>query len=695
MAPTISDRLLIWPLEVKESKLNYSNSHLSRSQVLECHAFVCKRETAANALVRCCFHAYADNEYVKQMDESPYAQIHNRTGGETGKDQLDAKYGTSNWDNADVTDSDNNTASSTQPGHQKLNCSLANSTTNSKAKLLNGQRSNAPNGKSNGFANPAELNSDDTEIMTTTNSSISQNSPEEDEDVALINSYKIWPTSKSLSGSVKNLNLSSKEAAKVAKGASMRSLRPRQMVMPNMLPPPMPFIPIHAIPHPFYPHPLIDKPPKSKLLKKMKSKSMITLVPQNTPIPSHAIPIGQAPPFLQQSFNGKQQQMMLINPHAHHPAYGPPPQMLPPMIPIAGTPQPITGNLHSIKKKSKKSKEEKKLLQQQLNEMQFLGQHPGQHLGQHPPIYIPPMRPLTPLANYLGNQSPINQKYLIQTIGPQGLGSIYHTAPRNRKESKKLSKKEKDKLSAIDADELQAMINNQNLANYHNQQQQQAAQQSANNRSNSPFNTGIYRKGHLNERAFSYSIRQEHRSRSNSVANLNFSPDEVDHHPAEPQDIQHLLNGGGQHPPQLRKLPMPNGSAGMLPNHSNSSQGSPSSISKQQQLARQQQAQQYYLHQQQLSDALNSLQLNAQPKTASIKRSKLNNNNLLFHNGQLNGGLNGSASSGKLRNGSYDSSSNHQLMPPVPINGKLVLPHHQNGNAPFDQRPESMKKKIK
>ena len=46
----------------------------------------------------------------------------------------------------------------------------------------------------------------------------------------------------------------------------------------------------------------------------------------------------------------------------------------------------------------------------------------------------------------------------------------------------------------------------------------------------SPFNTGIYkRKGHLNERAFSYSIRQEHRSRSyGSLANLKFAASTVD-----------------------------------------------------------------------------------------------------------------------------------------------------------------------
>ncbi|CAB3374313.1 Hypothetical predicted protein [Cloeon dipterum] len=37
-------------------------------KVLECHAFICKREMAANALVKCCFHAYADASYAKQID---------------------------------------------------------------------------------------------------------------------------------------------------------------------------------------------------------------------------------------------------------------------------------------------------------------------------------------------------------------------------------------------------------------------------------------------------------------------------------------------------------------------------------------------------------------------------------------------------------------------------------------------------
>lgn len=39
-------------------------------KVLECHVFICKREAAANALVRCCFHAYADNSYARQLETS-------------------------------------------------------------------------------------------------------------------------------------------------------------------------------------------------------------------------------------------------------------------------------------------------------------------------------------------------------------------------------------------------------------------------------------------------------------------------------------------------------------------------------------------------------------------------------------------------------------------------------------------------
>ena len=65
------------PLDSPHARLDQSNesppifaSILRRTtgvKVLECHAFICKREAAANALVRCCFHAYADTMYAKQI----------------------------------------------------------------------------------------------------------------------------------------------------------------------------------------------------------------------------------------------------------------------------------------------------------------------------------------------------------------------------------------------------------------------------------------------------------------------------------------------------------------------------------------------------------------------------------------------------------------------------------------------------
>ena len=43
-------------------------------KVLECHVFICKRETAANAMVRCCFHAYADSTYAQHLEEEEEQQ---------------------------------------------------------------------------------------------------------------------------------------------------------------------------------------------------------------------------------------------------------------------------------------------------------------------------------------------------------------------------------------------------------------------------------------------------------------------------------------------------------------------------------------------------------------------------------------------------------------------------------------------
>merc|ERR1719266_2004920 len=50
-------------------------------KVLECHVFICKRETAANALVRCSFHAYADSTYAKHLENG--ASLYGTVGSPT------------------------------------------------------------------------------------------------------------------------------------------------------------------------------------------------------------------------------------------------------------------------------------------------------------------------------------------------------------------------------------------------------------------------------------------------------------------------------------------------------------------------------------------------------------------------------------------------------------------------------------
>lgn len=116
------------------------------------------------------------------------------------------------------------------------------------------------------------------------------------------------------------------------------------------------------------------------------------------------------------------------------------------------------------------------------------------------PIYMPSNRALSPVASY----QPINfphEAYLMQQ---------YATMDSQYKNSSKRREKSLEKQSKLNKKMAQSMngLDDPNLTE-----------------DSSPFNTGIYRKkGHLNERAFSYSIRQEHRSRSyGSLANLKFA----------------------------------------------------------------------------------------------------------------------------------------------------------------------------
>lgn len=117
------------------------------------------------------------------------------------------------------------------------------------------------------------------------------------------------------------------------------------------------------------------------------------------------------------------------------------------------------------------------------------------------PIYMPSNRAMSPVASYQPVTFP-HEAYLMQqyaTMESQG---------KHRKSREKSVEKQQGKLNKKLAQSMNG-LDDPNLIRD----------------DESPFNTGIYRKkGHLNERAFSYSIRQEHRSRSyGSLANLKFA----------------------------------------------------------------------------------------------------------------------------------------------------------------------------
>lgn len=149
----------------------------------------------------------------------------------------------------------------------------------------------------------------------------------------------------------------------------------------------------------------------------------------------------------------------------------------PPLVPVAPVIIPTT-----IPKKQKKAKH-----------------------AMEEPIYMPSNRALSPVASY----QPVNfphEAYLMQhyaTMESQG--------KQKRRDKGKLNKKLAQSMNGLDDPNL--MMGGA------------VPPPGAAGQDESPFNTGIYRKkGHLNERAFSYSIRQEHRSRSyGSLANLKFA----------------------------------------------------------------------------------------------------------------------------------------------------------------------------
>merc|ERR1719491_913840 len=138
------------------------------------------------------------------------------------------------------------------------------------------------------------------------------------------------------------------------------------------------------------------------------------------------------------------------------------------------------------------------------------------------PIYMPhAARPLSPVASYQPGHFPHDAYYSQQQ---------YATIDKAGKHGHRSKGKSKSKQNG----------NGSGTSNGHGGGEKSSAtplmMSSDSNAEDSEFGAGIYKKGHINERAFSYSIRNEHRSRSfGSLAE--FGPD------GEPLPPQHV-NGG-------------------------------------------------------------------------------------------------------------------------------------------------------
>lgn len=376
-------------------------------KVLECHAFICKKEPAANALVRCCFHAYADCTYAKQLEENPYS-----LDGPPRRAQsvvgLDTVQKVEAW------------------RHQQSEPSTSNG---------------VPHHANGGSI----LLDDDTE---------------DDE-----GNYKVWtgPAPRELvymdtSGTLRSVQSTA--------GGPSRMSRPRQLAIPSRPPPP----PLPPLPPPGSSK-MNGHKEQSKSKKKSKSKS------SNSPPQQQQL---QQQMQQQQQLQQLQQQPPLPPPHLNgysvisgYSGNHPPPPMM----------------IHSER-------------------MRRPPERPMLYSSEEP-AYIPAVRAMSPTASYQPGMYP-HEQYFMQN---------YSTAPRPHSSKHRNA----EHRSAEHREHREHREHSSSKPSKEHRRSNGHHDEAAAGDSDSPFNTGIYRKkGHLNERAFSYSIRQEHRSRSNSLANLHF-----------------------------------------------------------------------------------------------------------------------------------------------------------------------------
>lgn len=460
-------------------------------KVLECHAFICKREMAANALVRCCFHAYADSSYAKHIDEksSLYGTIRNENHGNDAIDRVEV------WRQTSKTNSKNGSTTTLNSHNGNLGTlrSMDQMTLGDDVSVYNGDENHkvwagmSSNENIYGDANAA-YTSNTIRIGKTMRprqaiTSAPPPPPPLKEEKKRVKKEQEKKRKKYTNDDMNLLYNGS--LMRHAQSVSNLNTRGGGGVR-------MPSQPIYSNgttmrPNTFGPGPTPNGYPSNSVL----------YIP--TTLPNHG---------------GKKKAMQHAGTFSHRP------KNLMPFSPKNVAPHfvPLTSPISYVPFSGKKSK------------------NPTQHIyALEEPIYMPSNRSLSPVASYQPGHFP-HESYLLQQYATMENGK------------KKKGRKNKIPLAipvpipTPIAPNGGIYMGNHGLNSTNGQgpvdvpysptsnsnsspNDESVVGTSPDNDEESPFNTGIYRKkGHLNERAFSYSIRQEHRSRSyGSLANLRFS----------------------------------------------------------------------------------------------------------------------------------------------------------------------------
>lgn len=523
-------------------------------KVLECHTFICKREMAANALVRCCFHAYADSSYARHIDSggnasSVYGTIRNYNQPMVSSNSIEKVEG---WRRM-----------ASQPA------------TSGSTLTLN---STLQNGGDPTVGNPEHSNSVD--------------------DISIYNgdeNHKIW------AGSTRDISTADREGNYGDYGGSTmrssRSMRPRQVI--NAPPPPPP--------------PLKEekgkKNSKDKSRKKKSGGNNEDLYPVMN---GSLIRTGHSQAGLrsQSSMSGTVMKGgtmgypnhiysngTILRPVASQVMNGYPPAPPPPPVLMVPTtlPHPRRMVAGTFSHRPTKSGSVMMPPRPHILPPNFvpMSPHPiymqsGRKMSKHcpvameEPIYMPSTRPLSPVASYQPGHFP-HEAYLMQQYATMDVkakkkgkdsknkraipilvngermdddddpespfdAEIYRRKVKEGKPNKKHSTGQNGNHRPDDEEESPfntGVYRRKGKGSKNGKKKESNGDQDDDDDNESPFNTGIYRrKGHLNERAFSYSIRQEHRSRSyGSLANLKFAPPPIVPNGGGPPGDAHYYGG--------------------------------------------------------------------------------------------------------------------------------------------------------